>query len=46
MTQLRGRLPAIGFSEHPDEHRSKGPVLLAVDQQGGDVAFADSRRTS
>jgi hypothetical protein len=37
-TQLRGRLPAIGFSEHANEHRPKGPVLLAVDQELGEGA--------
>jgi hypothetical protein len=25
--------------EHPDEHRSKGPILFAVDQQVGDRAY-------
>jgi hypothetical protein len=35
-TQLRGRLPAIGLSQHPDQHRPERPVLLAVDQELGE----------
>jgi hypothetical protein len=31
-TQLRGRLPPIPFSQHPDKHLPDRPVLLAVDQ--------------
>ena len=26
----------VGFTEHPDEHRSQYPILLAVDQELGD----------
>src|SRR5512132_1432018 len=29
---------AVRFSQHPNEHRSKGPVLLAVDRQLGEGA--------
>ena len=29
-------VPATGLTQHPDEHRPKGPVLLAVDQQLGE----------
>ena len=31
------RLP-VGLSQHPDEHRPEGPILLAVDQQLGESA--------
>jgi len=30
-------VPATGLTQHPDEHRPKGPVLLAVDQQLGEA---------
>src|SRR5215211_4384101 len=36
-TQLRGRLPAVGFSERPDQHRPERPVLLAVEKESGEV---------
>jgi hypothetical protein len=29
---------AFGLPQHPDEHRSKRPVLLAVDQELGEGA--------
>jgi hypothetical protein len=29
---------AIGFPKHPDQHRPKRPVLLAVDQEFGEGA--------
>ena len=29
---------ATGFSQHPDQHRSQRPVLLAVDQELGEGA--------
>jgi hypothetical protein len=29
--------PPLALPPHPDEHRPKRPVLLAVDQQLGDV---------
>jgi len=32
------REDSAGFSQHPDEHRSERPVLLAVDQQLGEGA--------
>jgi hypothetical protein len=31
-------LPPLGLSQHADQHRPKGPVLLAVDQQLGEGA--------
>ena len=31
-------VPATGLTQHPDEHRPKGPVLLAVDPQLGEGA--------
>jgi hypothetical protein len=31
------RLP-VGLSQHPDEHRPEGSILLAVDQQLGERA--------
>ena len=31
-------LPVVGLPQHPDEHRPKRPVLLAVDQQLGEGA--------
>jgi hypothetical protein len=31
---------AICLLQHPDEHRPQGPILLAVDQQLGEGAFA------
>ena len=30
--------PSIGLPQHPDEHRSDCPVLLAVDQELGEGA--------
>ena len=33
-----GRTPALGFPQHPDEHRPDDPVLLSVDQQLGEGA--------
>ena len=29
---------ATGFSQHPDQHRSERPILLAVDQRLGEGA--------
>ena len=29
---------SVGLPQHPDEHRSEGPVLLAVDQELGERA--------
>ena len=29
---------SVGLSQHPDQHRSKGPILLAVDQELGEGA--------
>jgi len=31
----------LGLPQHPDEHRSERPLLLAVDQQLSEGAFAD-----
>jgi hypothetical protein len=31
-------LPPLALSQHPDQHRSERPVLLAVDQQLGEDA--------
>jgi len=45
-TQLHGRLHAIGFSEHPNQHRSQRPVLLAVNQELGEGARIKARRHS
>jgi hypothetical protein len=28
-----GRTRAVGLPQHPDEHRPKRPILLAVDQE-------------
>jgi hypothetical protein len=28
----------VSLSQHPDEHRPKGPILLAVDQELGEGA--------
>jgi hypothetical protein len=32
---------AVRVPQHADEHRPEGPVLLAVDQQLGERAFAE-----
>jgi len=31
---------AFGLPQHPDDHRPERPILLAVDQQFGEGAFA------
>ena len=36
-------VPATSLTQHPDEHRPKGPVLLAVDQQLGEGAASRIR---
>jgi hypothetical protein len=33
-----GLLSALVLSQHPDEHRPKRPILLAVDQEFGEGA--------
>jgi hypothetical protein len=32
--------PALGLTQDPDKHRSKDPILLAVDQELGDLEDA------
>ena len=43
-TQPQGLLgtTTVGLAQHPDEHRSERPVLLAVDQKLGEGADANS----
>jgi hypothetical protein len=36
--QALGSSLAVSLHKHPDEHRPKGPVLLAVDQEFGEGA--------
>jgi len=37
-------LLAVGLPQHPDEHRSERPVLLAVDQEFSKVYLCARRR--
>jgi len=38
ITQLKWALEDLALPQHPDQHRSERPVLLAVDQELGEGA--------
>ena len=36
------RTRALGFPQHPDEHRPERPILLAVDEQLGEERYEEA----